>query len=77
MSPVAAGREIGRIEATLAKAAVCWDPAARASQEADAGTRARNTHHGAGPRNGKPAIGELPMKDYIAERAKQGARWAR
>jgi hypothetical protein len=77
MSPVAAGREIGRIEATLAKApSAGTPPPAPAKKLTQAPEPASTTTTGQG-RATKPAIGELPMKDYIAERAKQGARWAR
>lgn len=76
MSPSAAAREIGRMEATLAKPQSAGTPPPPAKKLTGAPAPADTTHSGQG-RTVTPSVGDLPMKDYIAARAKQGARWAR
>jgi hypothetical protein len=76
MSPTAAAREIGRIEATLAKPQSAGDPPPSAKKLTETPAPPNTSHSGQG-RAVTPEIGNLPMKDYLAARAKQGARWAR
>jgi hypothetical protein len=73
MSPTAAAREIGRLEATLsAKPATPAAPTKKVSNTpAPAGTT------GAQGRATTPALGNLSMEDYMKQRKAQGARWAR
>lgn len=68
LSPLAAARELGRIEATLSKPAVQPKPVTKAPApikpigQGQAATKAPT---------------EMSMDEYKAMRAKQGARWAR
>lgn len=73
MSPTAAAREIGRLEATLsAKPAVPAAPTKKVSNTpAPAGTL------GTQGRATTPALQNLSMEEYMKQRKAQGARWAR
>lgn len=77
MSERAAAMEIGRIEASMAGKAPAQAaaPAVPAKKITNAPTPA-NTGVGAG-RSTTPDLAGMGMDDYIAARAKQGARWAR
>lgn len=73
MSPTAAAREIGKLEATLgAKPAAPAAPTKKVSNTpAPAGTT------GAQGRATTPALANLSMEEYMKQRKSQGARWAR
>lgn len=73
MSPTAAAREIGRLEATLsAKPAAPAAPTKKVSNTpAPAGTL------GTQGRATTPALQNLSMEEYMKQRKAQGARWAR
>lgn len=73
MSPTAAAREIGRLEATLsAKPAAPAAPTKKVSNTpAPAGTL------GSQGRATTPALQNLSMEEYMKQRKAQGARWAR
>lgn len=73
MSPVAAAREMGRLEATLGtKAAAPAAPSKKLSATPPpAGTL------GSQGRATKPSLATASMEEYMAQRKAQGARWAR
>jgi hypothetical protein len=73
MSPTAAAREIGRLEATLSsKPAAPAAPTKKVSNTpAPAGTL------GTQGRATTPALQNLSMEEYTKQRKSQGARWAR
>ena len=83
MSPTQAARELGRLEATLsAVTAPTPEPDGAAPQEPV--TPARRTTNAPPPvkpvaqsRSGSVDLAKAGMDDYIAERRKQGASWAR
>lgn len=70
MSPTAAAREIGRIEAGLEKPAT---PAAKTTSKAPPPINPI----GSGRTNAAANPAQMDMEQYKAHRAKQGARWAR
>lgn len=77
MTPNAAAREVGRLEGLLAKPRSAGDPPPPPAKKLTGAPAPADTSNSGQGRTVRPSVGDLPMKDYIAERAKQGARWAR
>jgi hypothetical protein len=71
MSPMAAAREIGRLEVTLSAKPAAAPVKKTSNTPAPAGTM------GAQGRATTPALANLSMEEYMKQRKAQGARWAR
>ena len=73
MTPVAAAREIGKLEVTLAKPVAAPPPPTKkiSNTPAPAGTL------GSQGRATTPSLANASMEEYMAQRKAQGARWAR
>jgi hypothetical protein len=76
MSPTAAAREIGRIEATLAKPQSAGTPPPPAKKLTEAPAPANTSGSGQG-RTITKDLSSMSPAEYEAHRRSQGARWAR